>query len=359
MLASATDIGNAVLGDVRVVLALLVVCFALLIAFRKFLARGAVALLLAGLAVAFLAVSLTSRHFRANALEPDNVAILALLALTAFFVWVALRQAAANDARRLAGRPLSEEEANLDGKPRPVWPRLLYPELICALLLTSGLIVWSLLIDAPLEAPADPTSTPNPAKAPWYFLGLQELLVYFPPWIAGVLVPTLILGGLAAIPYLDRNPRGVGYYTFRERPLAITGFLFGFLVLWVGLLAIGTFLRGPNWDVFGPYEAWDPLKVPLPSASRSLGEALFSLLGSEPGAFVRELPGILFLALYFVLPLLVLPRLAPRMREEMGRARFAVAVLLLMAMLVLPLKMLFYHALGVRDFVALPGGFRI
>ncbi len=72
------------------------------------------------------------------------------------------------------------------------------------------LTVWSLAVDAPLKGIADPNWTENPAKAPWYFVGLQELLVYFDPWIAGVSIPLLIILGLAALPYLDPNPRGVG-----------------------------------------------------------------------------------------------------------------------------------------------------
>jgi len=354
------ELGNFVLGDVRIVLAMLVGAFALAIGFRRFFVRAPVAIGLALLAALFLGASLANAHFRANVLQPDNIAILMMLALTAFFTWVGLRQAVENDRRRAEGLPLAEEEADRAGGPLPVWPRLLYAELICALLLTSGLLIWSLLVDAPLEEPADPTRTPNPAKAPWYFLGLQELLVYFPPWIAGVVVPALIIFGLCAIPYLDRNPSGEGRYVFRERRLVVTSFLFGFLVLWVGLILIGTFLRGPNWDVFGPYEAWDPLKVPLPAPERSLGGALWGLFGAGPGSiFVRELPGLLLLILYPLAPILIAARLARKTREEMGTVRFVIGMLLLLAMLALPLKMLLYHAFDVRDLIAFPGGFRI
>ena len=90
--------------------------------------------------------------------------------------------------------------------------------------------VWSIVVDAPLEEPANPTKTPNPSKAPWYFLGLQEILVYFDPWFAGVVLPGLIIVGLMVIPYIDVNPKGNGYYCFKERKFAISTFLFGFLV---------------------------------------------------------------------------------------------------------------------------------
>lgn len=142
-----------------------------------------------------------------------------------------------------------------------VWPYLTRLEFMCAIIITLLLVVWSIVIDAPLEEPANPSVTPNPSKAPWYFLGLQEMLVYFDPWMAGVVLPTLIIVGLMAIPYIDVNPKGNGYYTFHERRFAIITFLFGFLVLWVWMVVQGTFLRGPGWNFFMPWEYWDPHKV--------------------------------------------------------------------------------------------------
>src|SRR5574341_1153657 len=88
------------------------------------------------------------------------------------------------------------------------WPHLVRMEFLVALFVLVVLALWSLMIDAPLEEPANPTRTPNPSKAPWYFVGLQEMLVYFDPWIAGVVLPGLIIVGLMAIPYLDPNPAG-------------------------------------------------------------------------------------------------------------------------------------------------------
>jgi len=86
-----------------------------------------------------------------------------------------------------------------------------------ALLATIVLFVWSMAMQAPLEGIANLNVTPNPSKAPWYFVGLQELLVYFDPWIAGVVLPTAIIVGLMAIPYVDVNPRGVGQYPTMAR----------------------------------------------------------------------------------------------------------------------------------------------
>ena len=118
-------------------------------------------------------------------------------------------------------------------------------------------MVWSITLNAPLEEPANPNLTMNPSKAPWYFLGLQEMLVYFDPWIAGVVMPTLIIVGLMVIPYIDTNPLGNGYYTWKQRKFSIWTFLFGFIVLWVAMIVIGTFIRGPGWLWFWPGQTWD------------------------------------------------------------------------------------------------------
>ena len=142
-----------------------------------------------------------------------------------------------------------------------VWPYLVRLEFLCALFVTIGLTVWSIVIDAPLEEAANPTKTPNPSKAPWYFLGLQDILVYFDPWFAGVIAPVLIIVGLMLIPYLDVNPKGNGYYTYHERKVAIWVYSFGFLVLWIALIIMGVFLRGPGWNLFMPWQYWDPHKV--------------------------------------------------------------------------------------------------
>lgn len=142
-----------------------------------------------------------------------------------------------------------------------VWPYLVRLELICTIICLLVLVVWSITINAPLEEAANPTKTPNPSKAPWYFLGLQEMLVYFDPWMAGVVLPTLIIVGLMVIPFVDINPKGNGYYTFKERRFAISVFLFGFIVMWVSLIILGVFFRGPGWNLFWPWQEWDPHKV--------------------------------------------------------------------------------------------------
>ena len=96
------------------------------------------------------------------------------------------------------------------------------------------------------------------------------MLVYFDPWMAGVVLPSMIIVGLMAMPYIDTNKEGNGYYTFAQRKFAYITFQFGFLVLWVILILLGTFLRGPNWNFFGPFEYWDLHKlIPLNNVNLS------------------------------------------------------------------------------------------
>ncbi len=100
------------------------------------------------------------------------------------------------------------------------------------MIVTVVLFVWSITLNAPLEEPANPNLTMNPSKAPWYFLGLQEMLVYFDPWIAGVVMPSIIMVGLMVFPYVDSNPLGNGYYTLKQRRFALWMFGAGFL-MWI------------------------------------------------------------------------------------------------------------------------------
>ena len=109
----------------------------------------------------------------------------------------------------------------------PVYPAFVFKEFLAALACILVLAWLGLLIEAPLDVPANPDFTPNPAKAPWYFLGIQEMLLYFDPWLAGVVIPFLIVSGLILIPLLDADPRGAGYYSFRRRIWATLPFTAG------------------------------------------------------------------------------------------------------------------------------------
>jgi len=131
------------------------------------------------------------------------------------------------------------------------WPHLLYRELLLLLALLVVLHVVSLLFNAPLEEIANPTRTPNPAKAPWYFLGLQELVSYS-AFLGGVLVPTLVVVLLLLAPYLDPAPVGVGVWFAPERRRA--NVIFAVLAAAaVALTLIGTYFRGPNWAWVWPW----------------------------------------------------------------------------------------------------------
>lgn len=132
------------------------------------------------------------------------------------------------------------------------FPHLLTPVLICTILVTAGFMLISFLFDAPLEEFANPVKPPNPAKAPWYFLGLQEMVAY-DAFIGGILIPVLMVIGLMAIPFIDRNPYGIGIWFSKTRKIAITLFTI-FVIVNITLIIVGTFLRGPNWALFWPWE---------------------------------------------------------------------------------------------------------
>ena len=289
-------------------------------------------------AIAF-GLSLLDPNFYSIAAKPDNVPIAAMIFLLGIFTWVALRKAYYNDQAIMAGG-IPYEKTESDEK-LFTWPDLVYTELLCMIALTIVMVVWSIGLRAPLEEAANPTTSPNPAKAPWYFLGLQEMLVYFDPWLAGVVLPTLIIVGLMAIPYIDTNPKGNGYYSFRERKWEVGVFLYGFLVLWSFLIITGTFLRGPNWSFYGPYEYWDPNKLE-PLVNINLSELFWVKMLAMPLPklwLIREAPGILLTLLYLGLA----PALAigpfRRFYLKMGAARYYVGAYLFLTMLSLPIKM--------------------
>jgi quinol-cytochrome oxidoreductase complex cytochrome b subunit len=129
-----------------------------------------------------------------------------------------------------------------------VFPHLLIEEFVALLVMSVIISIFSVVVNAPLRELANPNLTPNPSKAPWYFLGLQELLRYFHAQIAGVIIPTLILVGLAAVPYVDRNPS----LKPGDRKLAIT--LFTMLFMFGATLTIaGSFFRGTGFNWTWPW----------------------------------------------------------------------------------------------------------
>ncbi len=306
--------------------------------------------------------------------QPDNVPIVALLFLMPFYVWYAFRQAFATDrlVKQLEGDPQLAKSHHRKVFPWKtgwdrevhVWPYLMRIEFLAAIIVTVILMVWSITLNAPLEEPANPNLTMNPAKAPWYFLGLQEMLVYFDPWIAGVVMPTLIVLGLMAIPYIDANPLGNGYYTYRQRRFAICTFLFGFLFLWVLMIVIGTFIRGPGWMWFWPLQTWDHNRLEF-AVNRNLdqifgidGAWLAHVLpqswkGSAP-IIARGIFGIFPLALYFVLASFLVHRMcmlsefSRKIYQRMTLTQIVTVQLLMIMMLSLPVKILLRLVLRIK-----------
>ena len=330
-----------------------VVLFLALRAKWPWTARGGLTLLVS--IALFFALSYKDPNFFKVASAPDNVPIVGMIFIVGFYLWYAMHQAKNNDARIAEGRGPAEGDDSYQKVFS--WPDLVYIELICLVLVSALLIVWSIFLKAPLEEPANPTNSPNPAKAPWYFLGLQEMLVYFDPWLAGVVLPGLIIVGLMAIPYIDVNPKGNGYYTFKERKWEIGIFLLGFIVFWIVLIFLGTFFRGPNWNFFGPYEYWDPNKLE-PLNNINVSEILWVKMlhtGLPHMWIVREAFGLGFMLIYVgLLPVILSRTLFRRFYEKMGPVRYYVGCLLLLVMFLMPMKMFLRWTFNLKYIVAIP-----
>jgi menaquinol-cytochrome c reductase cytochrome b/c subunit len=128
------------------------------------------------------------------------------------------------------------------------WPHLLAAEFVAALVCLTFTFMFSVFVNAPLRQQANPNQTPNPSKAPWYFLGLQELLTMFHPMIAGVTIPGMGLFLLIVAPYIDKNPSNKP----DDRKYVISIFTI-FLMFWAVLVIIGSFFRGPGFNFVFPW----------------------------------------------------------------------------------------------------------
>jgi len=170
-------------------------------------------------------------------------------------------------------------------------------------------------------------------------------------------LPGLIIAGLIAIPYIDKNPKGNGYYTFTERKAEITIFLFGFAVLWSSLIVLGTFLRGPNWNFFGPFEFWDIHKLAA-LTNVNLSEYIWirGLKTAYPSNFlVREMFGIILVLFYvFALPVLLAKTFFKVYLEKLGAPRYYVGAFLFLMMMSLPIKMLARWIFNLKYIVGIP-----
>lgn len=370
--AGVKDFVNFASGPVTLSVGALV-ALGVMFVLRRFFTNPTVAWSGFNLSLLAMGLSMTDPSFAAIVTKPDNVPIVGLVFLLGFFTWLASYKAVQNDDRIAQGLPPLEKE---NDEKVLVWPDLVYTELICMIALTALLLVWAIALQAPLEEPASSVKTPNPSKAPWYFLGLQEMLVYYDPWYAGVVLPSVVIFGLMAIPFLDFNKKGNGYFTIAERKFSYLVFQIGFLNLWVVLIVLGTFLRGPNWNFFGPFEPWDAHKVlaqnnvdlsqyfwvewlkssmPRAPEGSSAGTQFWYILG-------REAPGIFAVLSYFMFvpPLLVtfplfgIGKFFRGMFVKMGFLRFMLLSNLLLLMASLPLKMVLRWIWNLKYIISIP-----
>jgi quinol-cytochrome oxidoreductase complex cytochrome b subunit len=155
---------------------------------------------------------------------------------------------------RLLAYVKQESMVRVDKRPDETvltWPHLLRAEFLMACLITGMLLVMSFFVQAPLEEQANVNVTPHVAKAPWYFLGLQELLAYFNTTVAGIVIPPMYFIGLALIAYIDKSP----YRAAKDRKMAWIFFL-SIMFFGIAVTVIGAFFRGPGWNWVWP---WDGL----------------------------------------------------------------------------------------------------
>ncbi len=279
------------------------------------------------LTVAFLGVGLSDEVFRRLILHPERLPVVVLVLSSVAVLWLEMRRFYLPEGQSAGVRWLDRPPAKL-----PV-------DAVVATAVGLVLVALVLLQPAGLGAEADPASRPDSIKAPWFFVGLQELDTYFDPWVPYFALPLLLVVGLLGLPHLETGDAAAG----RRRSL----FLLGWLLLWLWPMAVGAVLRGPHWNAFGPFETWDPSR-PAALAPRPLSEVFWIvwLRGFQPASWwLRELPGMLLLGGYFVLLPLALRRWKltrgafESYLKAMGAWRFRAALTWVLAVMIVPLKM--------------------
>ncbi len=205
-------------------------------------------------------------------------------------------------------------------------------EFIAGLIFTFIIMVWSLFMDAPLKELANPSDTPIDERAPWYFIGLQELLIYFDPWLAGVILPSILLVGLIVLPFIDPNKEsGIGRYTLRDRPVAVPAFCFGF-AMWFVLIIIGQFFRGPGRMFYWPWEDKSVLKdMPITELVN------FHIAG-----------GFAFFILYYAIGIVIPQLIFKNFCKTLGVVRYYIFIVLFMTMLLIPIKIFLRYIFDVK-----------
>ena len=210
-------------------------------------------------------------------------------------------------------------------------------EFIAGLIFTFIIMTWSLFMDAPLKELANPADTPIDERAPWYFIGLQELLIFFDPWLAGVILPSILLVGLILVPFIDPHKgTGIGRYTLRDRPVAVPVFCFGFL-MWYVLVIIGQFFRGPARMFYWPWEDKTVLKeLPLVEMVN------FHIAG-----------GFAFFILYFGACMVVPQIIFKNFYKTLGVVRYYIFMSLFAVMLLIPIKIFLRYVFDVKYILSL------
>lgn len=232
------------------------------------------------------------------------------------------------------------------------WPHLVFVELIAMLVVSVILVFLSLYFEAPLEEMASPDTTPNPMKAPWYFLGLQEMLVFFDPWLAGVVLPTFIIVGLILTPYIDINPKGNGQYNYSDRKFAVWNFAFG-CALWYIMILVGVYLRGLDWQWYWPWDNWEAHKPPS-------GVSLIDysvILMSPPFSLSREASqGIAYATVlgYFVVGMTIPFVFFRKFYNNLGFVRYNITMMLFLLMMSVPAKIILRLVFNIKYLLVTP-----
>ena len=217
------------------------------------------------------------------------------------------------------------------------FPNFVMKELCVGLAFLIIIFVWAYFKDSPLYELSNTAETPSHIKAAWYFVGLQEMLAYFDPYLAGVIIPSMILGGLYLIPFIDPDPvKGIGRFAFKERKFAIGCFLGGY-VMWYALLLVGWFFRGPYWSFYWPWEDHSVVKateVALWSFPLPAGIALLVCYGT----LILILPAVIFQNFFF----------------RLGLIRYLITFNLFAVMCFVPIKIFLRSAFSVKYILVTP-----
>jgi hypothetical protein len=278
--------------------------------------------------------------------DPEATALVLLLGLVGATLALGLWAGRREERGLLAEGKRQAGELERDRPARDTvttWPHLVRLELVAALVTLLVVTWWAILREVPLGPPADPGVTPTVVKAPWFFVGIQELLQYFDAWLAGAVLPAIMLLGLCALPYLDQDPEPAGVYAWRRRPIALAVVL-GLLLLWLVPMTVGLLFRGENWQL---HPVWSPVvsdQGAALQAPRSLADPL------HLGGGVGQLLGAVLCLGPFAALLMAWPWLKRRRpwASRLGLGRYLLAGGLLLSMSGVGVKVFLNVAFGVR-----------